>query len=75
MSDIMADQDVVGEKINFAHEEVIQHPQLTLEELTIERKLRRRIDCLVMPLVILVYMLNYIDRYVSPLTRLHILQC
>ena len=71
----MADQDVVGEKINFAHEEVIQHPQLTLEELTIERKLRRRIDCLVMPLVILVYMLNYIDRYVSPLTRLHILQC
>jgi len=65
MSDIMADQDVVGEKINFAHEEVIQHTQLTPEELMIEKKLRRRIDCLVMPLVILVYMLNYIDRYVS----------
>ena len=71
----MADQDVVGEKINFAHEEVIQHSQLTPEELTIERKLRRCIDCLVMPLVILVYMLNYIDRYVSPLTRLYILKC
>lgn len=38
--------------------------QLSDEELQLEKKLRRKIDSLIMPLVILVYLLNYIDRYV-----------
>lgn len=36
--------------------------QLSDEELQLEKKLRRKIDSLIMPLVILVYLLNYIDR-------------
>ena len=35
---------------------------LTLEELEVEKKLRRKIDLLIMPLVVLVYLMNYIDR-------------
>lgn len=36
--------------------------ELTPEEKIIEKKLRRKIDLLVMPLVLVVYLLNYIDR-------------
>ncbi|KAL1953652.1 hypothetical protein VTO42DRAFT_2401 [Malbranchea cinnamomea] len=36
--------------------------QLTPEEREIEKKLRRKIDLLIMPLIILVYLMNYIDR-------------
>jgi hypothetical protein len=36
--------------------------ELTEEEKVVEKKLRRRIDTLIMPLVILVYLMNYIDR-------------
>ncbi|KAB8205406.1 major facilitator superfamily domain-containing protein [Aspergillus parasiticus] len=58
----ITDREVMGEKADITHEEVIQVTQLTPEELAIEKKLRRRIDCLIMPLVILVYLMNYIDR-------------
>jgi len=37
--------------------------ELTPEELEIEKKLRRNIDFTILPLVILVYIMNYIDRY------------
>ena len=38
--------------------------ELTEEEKVIEKQLRKRIDALIMPLAILVYLMNYIDRYV-----------
>ena len=52
----------MGEAAKMTHEEVAQLAQLTPEERAIEKRLRRRIDCIVMPLVILVYLMNYIDR-------------
>ena len=58
----ITDHEVMGEKADITHEEVVQVTQLTPEEHAIEKKLRRRIDCLIMPLVILVYLMNYIDR-------------
>lgn len=56
------DVEAMGEKAQMTHEEVTQLTQLTEEELVVEKKLRRRIDSLIMPLVVLVYLLNYIDR-------------
>lgn len=63
---VINDREAMGEKAEMSHEEVVQHlAQLTDEEKAVERKLRRRIDFLIMPLVILVYLMNYIDRWVS----------
>ncbi|EXJ85254.1 hypothetical protein A1O3_05929 [Capronia epimyces CBS 606.96] len=42
--------------------EVIQLHTLTGEELVIEKRLKRRLDLLIMPLVILIFLMNYIDR-------------
>ncbi|RHZ51663.1 putative MFS transporter [Aspergillus thermomutatus] len=63
-------KDLLGEKAEMSHEEVVQLAQLTEEEKVVERKLRRRIDSLIMPLVILVYLMNYIDRNNYPAARL-----
>ncbi|KAL4998933.1 major facilitator superfamily domain-containing protein [Aspergillus recurvatus] len=66
---MMAD-DIV-EKANIAHDEEVGHiATLSPEELVIERKLRRRIDSIIMPLVILVYLMNYIDRNNYPAAKL-----
>lgn len=59
----ITDTEAMGEAAKMTHEEVAQLAQLTPEERAIEKRLRRRIDCIVMPLVILVYLMNYIDRY------------
>lgn len=59
--DFITDQDL-GEKAKMAHEEVAHLAALTDEEKVVEKKLRLRIDTLIMPLVILVYLMNYIDR-------------
>lgn len=59
----LSDVEAMGEKAEMSHEEVVHMAELTPEEKIIERKLRRRIDTLIMPLVVLVYLLNYIDRY------------
>ncbi|GAD98013.1 MFS transporter, putative [Paecilomyces variotii No. 5] len=56
------DHEAMGEKAEMAHEEVVHLTALTEEEKIIEKKLRKRIDMLIMPLVILVYLMNYIDR-------------
>lgn len=45
--------------------EALHLSELTPEELVVQKKLRRKIDSLIMPLVILVYLMNYIDRYVE----------
>lgn len=54
------------EKGEAVHEDVVKDPvqmaALTPEELVLEKKLVRRIDILIMPLIILVYLMNYIDR-------------
>jgi hypothetical protein len=62
---IIHDHELLGDKANIAHEEVMHFGALTEEELIIEKKLRRKIDSLIMPLVILVYLMNYIDRFVA----------
>lgn len=47
----------------------MHHDQLTEEEMVVAKKLRKKIDIRIMPMVILVYLMNYIDRYVlSPMT-------
>lgn len=60
--DVVRDKDLVGDKANMDHEEAIHLTELTEEERVIEKKLRRKIDSLIMPLVVLVYLMNYIDR-------------
>ncbi|CAI7620910.1 hypothetical protein N7533_007547 [Penicillium manginii] len=58
----ITDSEAMGEKAGISHDEVVQLTRLTEEELVLEKKLRTRIDSLIMPLVVLVYLLNYIDR-------------
>jgi hypothetical protein len=62
MGEVITDKDLLGEKAEMSHEEVAQLGQLTEEEKVTEKKLRRRLDSTIMPLVILVYLMNYIDR-------------
>ncbi|KAL2823834.1 major facilitator superfamily domain-containing protein [Aspergillus cavernicola] len=58
----MAD-DITAAKVNISHDEEMNRiGELSPEEKEIEKKLRRRIDSIIMPLVILVYLMNYIDR-------------
>lgn len=60
----ISDAEIMGEKADITHEETVRLVELTAEEKAIEKKLCRRIDILIMPLVILVYLMNYIDRLV-----------
>ena len=55
------DHDITGGK-HVTREEAMHWGELTPEELVIEKKLRRRVDSLIMPLIIMVYLMNYIDR-------------
>ena len=56
------DPELFDEKTSVAHEESVRLHGLTEEEMVLEKKLRLKIDLLIMPLVMLVYLLNYIDR-------------
>lgn len=62
----ISDHDILGEKTFTKHEEYAHVDNeariLSPEELVIEKKLRRKIDLLIMPLIVLVYLMNYIDR-------------
>lgn len=58
----ITDHEAMGEKAQLAHDEAVHLAELTPAEKEIEKKLRLRIDSLIMPLVILVYLMNYIDR-------------
>ncbi|KAF2644983.1 putative MFS transporter [Massarina eburnea CBS 473.64] len=64
MADGLRDQQIPGdtEKANDERREHVEHEALTEEEMIVARKLRRKIDIRIMPLVILVYLMNYIDR-------------
>lgn len=60
---IVSDKQLIGESVEASHAEAVLHTvELTPEEKVIEKKLRRKIDGRIMPLVILVYLMNYIDR-------------
>ena len=54
---IVADHDLLDKGETTYHEEM-SHAALTPEELEVEKQLRRRIDMMIMPLVILVYLMN-----------------
>lgn len=58
----VADHDLLGDKPDNSHEEAMHLGSLTEDELVVEKKLKRKIDILVMPMVVLVYLMNYIDR-------------
>ncbi|KAJ5765495.1 hypothetical protein N7520_005054 [Penicillium odoratum] len=61
-SETVIGNSALVDKPSVSHDEAIFRASLTEEEKVIERKLRTRIDSLIMPLVVLVYLLNYIDR-------------
>jgi hypothetical protein len=65
------DHDVMGrnfddpEQIETIRQEALHHGHLSAEELEIEKKLRRKIDMRIMPVLITIYLMNYIDRCAS----------
>lgn len=61
---VLRDEELMrdSEKAETTREEVVGHDQLTEEEKVVAKKLIRKIDIRIMPLVILVYLMNYIDR-------------
>lgn len=60
-NEFINDHDLVGN--NHVNKEEITHlTQLSDNELVLQKKLVRKIDTLIMPLVITVYLMNYIDR-------------
>lgn len=61
MAEDLPKQDELN-KPDIAHADIERFGTLTAEELVLEKKLRRKIDILIMPLVVLVYLMNYIDR-------------
>ena len=71
----LTDADVLGEKGSVSHEDAMHFGELTQEELAIEKKLVRKVDSLIMPFVVTVYLMNYIDRYVRPLCHSNISTC
>lgn len=60
--EIISDKAVLGERASISHEEAMHFAELTREERVVEKKLLRKIDSLIMPMVVLVYLMNYIDR-------------
>lgn len=58
----LADNDVTQGKPAVSHVEALHLVELTAEEKVLEKKLVRKLDRRIMPLVILVYLMNYIDR-------------
>lgn len=55
------DHDLIADEKGLA--DIAEHlRKLTPEELVVEKKLRRKVDLLVMPLCVLIYLMNYIDR-------------
>ncbi|CZR69881.1 probable permease of the major facilitator superfamily [Phialocephala subalpina] len=61
-NNIPTDEEEVAGKATITHVEAEQQAALSEEEKIIEKQLRRKIDLLIMPVVIIVYLMNYIDR-------------
>ncbi|EME42552.1 hypothetical protein DOTSEDRAFT_73412 [Dothistroma septosporum NZE10] len=61
--DVIHDEVLHDHGLNIVHKDTAVHVGgLTDEEKVTEKKLRKKIDTLIMPLVVLVYLMNYIDR-------------
>lgn len=56
------DHDILAGEKDVSREEAVQFANMSDDELEVQKKLVRKIDWLIMPLVILVYLMNYIDR-------------
>jgi len=54
------DHDLIMDKVDT--QDALHMMELSPEEEVLALRLRRKIDRLIMPLVILVYLMNYIDR-------------
>lgn len=52
------DTEVLGDKAKMSHEEAMHFGELTPDELETEKHLRRKIDTLIMPMVVLVYLVS-----------------
>lgn len=61
--EVLHDVDVIGTK-RIDSEQAMHLRVLTPDELIAEKKLRTKIDKRIMPVVVTVYLLNYIDRWV-----------
>lgn len=59
--EVLHDHDI-SEMKEVHKEEAMHFAELSEEERIVEKKLLRKVDSLIMPLVILVYLMNYIDR-------------
>lgn len=59
--EFVRDREIVNSG-NVSKETAVHLSHLSEDEIILENKLRRKIDLLIMPLVILVYLMNYIDR-------------
>jgi hypothetical protein len=62
--EVLHDVDIIGEK-SIDAEQAMHLRVLTPDELVAEKKLRTKIDKRIMPVVVTVYLLNYIDRWVE----------
>lgn len=54
----------LNDKVQIDHEEIVMLCGLTDEELQIEKTLVRKIDIRILPVIVLIYIMNYIDRYI-----------
>lgn len=61
-NEYLQDHHLESREKNVTGEEAARFAQLTDDELAVQKQLVRKIDILIMPLVILVYLMNYIDR-------------
>lgn len=59
---LIRDEEILGGKGSISHEEAVHFGALTAEEQALEKVLVKKIDFVIMPCVILVYLMNYIDR-------------
>jgi hypothetical protein len=50
---VIADHDLMGEKLHATHSEAVHFGELSEDEKHLEKKLKRKIDSLIMPLVML----------------------
>lgn len=64
-SDLVVGKLDDSEHLEAVRQDALHHGHLSAEELEIEKKLRRKIDMRVMPVLITIYLMNYIDRYVT----------
>lgn len=63
-TNMISDQEIVG-KVNTEQDEAVHVAGLSEEEKKLEKKLVRKIDFIIMPMILLVYLLNWIDRCVQ----------